>query len=295
MRVRAIGLICCTLAAALLLGAAHAPAPGAKALRKRVTNSLGMELALVPAGEFAMGASPAEIAAVMRANPDATQDWFVDQFPQHTVRIAQPFYMATCEVTNAQFRRFKPDHDSKRFLGKTLNDDRQPAVLVAWRDAVAFCQWLSEREGKRYTLPTEAEWEYACRAGSSTPYCWGDTIDPKRLNFADRNTTFYWRDADADDGHAASAPVGSYPPNAFGLHDMLGNVWEWCADRYGADYYSTSPAQDPTGPPAGRLCICRGGAWDIFASDCRCAKRGAYMPDDGDFSLGFRVVRRTGK
>ena len=277
----------------LLLAAAHEPVRAVDALPARFANSVGMTLVLVPAGEFVMGSTPQEVRRVLHVHKTPDEAWFRDESPAHRVRLTRPFYMAAHEVTNAQFRQFRPGHDSKRFMTADLNRDTQPAVWVSWHDARAFCQWLSEREGRAYGLPTEAEWEYACRAGKATAFHWGDDLDPTKLNYADQRMAFTARKRTEDDGHAAAAPVGSYPPNAFGLYDMLGNVWEWCADWYGRGYYQHGPEADPAGPVHGVMRVCRGGAWNTFPHDTRCAKRGAFLPDDGCPWVGFRVVARV--
>ena len=140
-------------------------------------------------------------------------------------------------------------------------------VNVSWNDAVAFCKWLSKKEGKTYRLPTEAEWEYACRAGTTTRYYSGD--DPETLakvgNVADATFKANFPDwkytIKANDGYVFTAPVGKFKPNAFGLYDMHGNAWQWCADRYGADYYAASALDDPTGPDSGPCRVLRGGSW----------------------------------
>ena len=263
---------------------------GTPDLPEAVKSSVGMDLVLVRPGEFMMGAGRGEVARLLERHKTDDSDWFNDERPVHRVRITKPFYVAKHETTNAQFRQFAPGHRSRRFMGHDLDQGDQPAVWVSWQQAVAFCSWLSKREGRSYRLPTEAEWEYACRAGTQTPFHWGSTVGVRRLNYADRSTSFSGRDEGADDGFAAAARVGSYPPNPFGLHDMLGNVWEWCADRYGKGYYASSPQADPPGPSAGVMRVCRGGAWNVFAPDARCAKRGAYLPSDGDPWIGFRVV-----
>ena len=140
-------------------------------------------------------------------------------------------------------------------------------VNVSWNDAVAFCKWLSRKEGKTYRLPTEAEWEYACRAGTTTRYYSGD--DPETLakvgNVADAAVKAKFPDwkftIKANDGYVFTAPVGKFKPNAFGLYDMHGNAWQWCADWYGPEYYAKSLADDPTGPASGNGRVLRGGSW----------------------------------
>ncbi len=288
-----ISAVSCGFLAAALWGAADGPRAGSPAApRREFTNSLGMTLVLVRPGAFTMGSEKAEILRVNRMAPRWKSPAALDEAPAHRVRITRPFYISRCEVTNAQFRRFKPDHRSRAFLGHSLDGDAQPAVFVSWEDAQAFCRWLSKREGRAYALPTEAEWEFACRGGTTTSFYWGDRFDPKKLNFSDRRGYHAWRGRMGDDGHAASAAVGSYPPNPLGLRDMLGNVWEWCADWYDVNHYGRSPAADPKGPKRGLLRVCRGGGWDAFPCDCRCAKRGKWFPDEGHMAIGFRVVMR---
>ena len=246
-----------------------APLAPPKVDQSLITNTLGMKLKLIPAGEFAMGSDVAD--------PDASEDEKVDG-EKHRVRITRPFYLGTTEVTVGQFRQFvaaknfKTEAERDRKGGYGWNEakakftqgprytwrapgfrqeDDHPVVNVSWNDAVAFCEWLSKQEGQTYRLPTEAEWEYACRAGRSTLYSSGD--DPELLatvgNTADetaREKYPDWTDTiKARDGFVYTAPVGRFHPNAFGLYDMHGNVWEWCADWYDPEYYSKAPAADP--------------------------------------------------
>jgi formylglycine-generating enzyme required for sulfatase activity len=175
--------------------------------------------------------------------------------------------------------------------------DEHPVVCVSWNDAVAFCGWLSRKEGKGYRLPTEAEWEYACRAGTTTRYHSGD--DPETLaqvgNVADATAKAKfadWTGAIADsDGYVFTAPVGRFRPNAFGLYDMHGNAWEWCADRYGEKYYAASPSDDPTGPDSGTGRVLRGGSWVVRPNFARSAVRNWSWPDDRINNFGFRLAR----
>jgi len=177
-----------------------------------------------------------------------------------------------------------------------VQGDRHPVVCVNWGDAMAFCSWLSVKTGHPFRLPTEAEWEYACRAGADTPYPWGDTIDGRWCNFADKHMPFGYfsnRPAEhrkADDGYAFAAPVGTYPANMFGLYDMIGNVNEWCSDWLGEDYYSWSPVNDPLGPSSGSARVLRGGSFAYSLGHWYCADRMANDPSHGDFVVGFRVV-----
>jgi formylglycine-generating enzyme required for sulfatase activity len=175
--------------------------------------------------------------------------------------------------------------------------ESSPVVNVSWEDAQAFCRWLTENEGHRYRLPTEAEWEYACRAGSTTPYYTGETLEDllRAANVADASTSTYfakmtWAVA-TDDGWPFTSPVGSFEPNAFGLYDMLGNAAEWCSDWYGETYYSESPAVNPQGPLTGTRKVVRGGAWRNHGkSHSRCSYRYSANPTSAWYDVGFRVV-----
>lgn len=159
-------------------------------------------------------------------------------------------------------------------------------VSVSWNDAVAFCEWLSKEEGKTYRLPTEAEWEYACRAGTSSAFYFGDR--PEELK------SYAWFE-----GNSQSAPhaFAQRKPNAWGLYDMAGNVWEWCNDFYGAKYYRASPADNPRGPGEGEKRVLRGGAWSSSAENCSSFVRNCDEAGTTDVCLtmdsnGFRCVRR---
>jgi len=164
------------------------------------TNSVGMRMRLIPPGVYWQG------------SPDDEPHRHNDEGPQRSV-VVPPFRMAETPTTNAQYRLFRPGHEG---------GDNKPAVNVSWSDAVDYCEWLSKREGKEYRLPTEAEWEYACRAGTTTAYHFGDAITDKDACFAKKDGPY---------------PVAQYKPNAFGLHDMHGNVWEWCEDVYDTEAY----------------------------------------------------------
>ena len=279
--------------------------------KRDLTNSIGMRLVRIEPGTFLMG------------SPDTDKDAFDDEKPQHRVRITRPFYLGVHEVTRGQFRRFVDDtgyqteaekdgkggwgwnEDAKKFEQNPkytwLNPgfeqtDEHPVVNVSWNDAVAFAEWLSRKEGVTYRLPTEAEWEYACRAGTTTKYCSGD--DPEGLaavaNIADGTAkTKYpdWSTIAAQDGFIYTAPVGRYNPNAWGLFDMHGNVWEWCSDGYAADYYKRSPVDDPPGPDGASDRVIRGGGWGYEPRRARSAYRGRFAPGYRSYNLGFRLAR----
>ncbi len=317
--------------------AAKKPAAGAKkaaAGPEKIAVDLGggvkMEMTLIPAGEFMMGSgeSAEEAAEFFRkdyAEPLLSAGTFIDEHPQHRVRITKPFYLGTYHVTRGQFRQFVKDSGYKTDAEKgdrpgawgwdperQIDDfsekyswrnagfkqtDEHPVVNVSWNDAVAFCKWLSRKEEKTYRLPTEAEWEHACRAGTKTRYYSGD--DPETLakvgNVADATVAAKFPGWDwtikASDGYVFTAPVGRFRPNAFGLYDMHGNAWQWCADYYRKDYYGKSPADDPKGPDTGTVRVLRGGSWNDWAFKAGSAVREWFPPDERYHFFGFRVAR----
>ena len=204
-----------------------------------------MVLVLIPPGEFLMG------------SPDSDALAGGSEKPQHRVQISEPFYLGMCEVTQEQYRRVTGENPS-RYKG----DAQRPVERVSWNDAVEFCRQLSDTEGREYRLPTEAEWEYACRAGSTTKWCFGDST----AGLED----YAWYSANSG---GQTHPVGQKSPNAWGLHDMHGNVYEWCADWYGPGYYRNSPPYDPIGAASGSDRVRRGGCWAGDAGRCRSASR----------------------
>jgi formylglycine-generating enzyme required for sulfatase activity len=264
------------------------PRPLSASLPRHITNTVGMGFVLIPAGSFLMG------------SPANERDRSTDEGPQHTVTISRPFYLGVHPVTQEQFQRVmgaNPSHFSRAGRGRKELKDEDPRLLpverVPWGSAVAFCRKLSEmREeqsyNREYRLPTEAEWEWACRAGKSgEPFCFGSTLSSTQANF----------DGSQPYGRAAIGPylkrptaVGSYPPNDFGLFDMHGNVWEWCSDWYGEDYYAHSPPEGPQGPADGTEKVLRGGCWSSSGANCRSAYRGRSDPGNHVYRFGFRVV-----
>ena len=299
----------------------------------RLTVDLGggvkMKLVLIPAGEFMMGSGESAEATAAFVNKTHGGDYvqanyFNDEHPQHRVRITKPFYLGTYHVTRGQFRQFVADtgynaekgmkpgafgwNPDKKEFGFNENyswrnagfeqTDEHPVVNVSWNDAVEFCKWLSKKEGKTYRLPTEAEWEYACRAGTTTRYSSGD--DPKTLakvgNVGDAAAKAKFPDwpwlkhaIKANNGYVFTAPVGRFKPNAFGLYDMHRNPWQWCADWYGAEYYAKSPIDDPNGPDSG------GGP--VVRLDCSVRRRSLRtgnwrgLPRPSGRFLALRAVR----
>jgi len=246
-----------------------------------------------------------------------------DERPAARVVIPEPFWMGACEVTNEQFRRFDPGHDSRYYQkrhgrpddkGLTLDRPEQPAVRVSWRRAMEFCRWLSERTGRRCTLPTEAQWEYACRAGSRAPFGYGgldDDFSPL-ANVADRFFTvrtiqngkqvtgglvhMVLEGADLADARFAdqatvTADVGSYRANAWGLHDMHGNAAEWTRTAYRPyPCRDDDGRNDPASDGMGSRMVVRGGSFFDPPARCRSAFRLDYPAWQRVFNVGFRVV-----
>jgi formylglycine-generating enzyme required for sulfatase activity len=196
--------------------------------------------------------------------------------------------MARFPVTNAQYERFDPSHRAKR---APWADDRHPVVYVSSRDAEKFCAWLSTQEGRKYRLPTEAEWEFAARGTDERLFPWGDTFGAGHFaNFADKRTSFAWRDATIDDGFAESSPVGAYPRGVspFGLEDLAGNVFEWCLDYFEA--YRGKEKVNPRGPVNGAKRVYRGGSWKSRVGSLRTTARNSNVPEYSSNDVGFRVV-----
>ena len=219
-----------------------------------------LEMVLIPAGEFMMG------------SPDFDKDAVDSEKPQHRVRITKPFYLGKYLVTQEQWQAVMGNNPSN-FKGP-----KNPVEAVSWDDCQKFLEKLNKKvSGGKFRLPTEAQWEYACRAGSATRYCFGDA--ESRLG------EFAWY---AQNSNFKTHPVGEKKPNAWGLYDMHGNVWEWCADWYGSGY-GNSLVEDPTGPASGSGRALRGGSWRDDTADCRSAARGHYAPGRGFHLLGLRV------
>jgi formylglycine-generating enzyme required for sulfatase activity len=271
------------------------------------TNDIGMKFRFIPPGEFMMGAGAEEQSRFLKEARDVEDEWALRQIPnegpQHRVRITVPFYLGNYEVSRGEFRRFveaasyetEAERDGKggsgivgdawvedpRFVWNRdpgfPQADEHPVVNVTWNDAEAFCQWLTNPEdGVQAMLPTEAQWEFACRAGSTTFwYCGPD--DAALLEHA-------WFGSNSD---GRTHPVGELRSNAFGLHDMHGNVWEWCYDWQKP--FQLADIEDPNGPPTGSLHMFRGGSWYDSAAYCRSANRSGHGATVR-FNLGFRVA-----
>ena len=262
---------------------------GTHTLAYRVEFAVPEGMSLIPEGEFEMGSEAAD------ANDD--------ERPVHTVSV-DSFYMDIHEVTVGEYQEFvqktghrAPDWDKVSRYSPT---DQDPIVFVSWHDAMAYAKW----KGKR--LPTEAEWEKAARGGvPEQSYPWGNTApDGKQCNFADKNIAqFWWADKDVNDGYAHTAPVGSYPDNEYGLHDMAGNVWEWCLDEYDPGFYAISPGTNPfsevdtiegiidTFSSVQTPRVLRGGSWLVTVLGVRSAVRFRLDPSSTNNSVGFRCAK----
>ncbi len=288
-----------------------------QALGDPIVNSVGMVLVPIPAGEFQMGAAvnsesvdeqvkkalqepkvqemlnsgritKADLIERFKKVPpkQAEKQMASPESPQHLVKITRPFLMSCCEVTQQQY---------KEVMGTSPWEDKPlvkegtafAASYITWDDAVEFCRKLSEQEDKQYRLPTEAEWEYACRAGTGTTWSFGDEYD----QLADHA----WLDANAyQDGEQYAHPVGQKLPNPWGLYDMHGNVWEWCHDWYARYDGKKKELVDPIGPKKGRHRVWRGGGFAEPADNTRSATRLSHDREDyrPEFAAGFRVVRK---
>ncbi len=272
------------------------------------------DMALIPAGTFQMGSNDGES----------------DEKPVHSVTVSS-FYLGKYEVTVRQFKEFidasgyttdaEKDGGSNFWNGKEWEKKRgtnwkhdaegnlrpsseynHPVIHVSWNDATEYCKWLAQKTGKPYRLPTEAEWEYAAGNGAKhTKYSWGNGNPSGKQggSVADESgaTKFNWTKSAENiflgynDGFPTTAPVGSFNANEFGLFDMTGNVWEWCQDWYGSDYYANSPSSNPQGPSTGSYRVLRGGSWGSDPQNCRVAYRVSDNPGDRHGGTGFRLAR----
>jgi formylglycine-generating enzyme len=224
-----------------------------------ITNSIAMKLRLIEPGEFMMGS-------------DKGGEWDKQEKPAHKVKITKAFYIGVYEVTQEQYEKIMGKNPSS-FKGAKL-----PVDSVGWKEAQEFCKKLSEKENAEYFLPTEAQWEYACRAGSKTEYYWGDKMDNE----------FCWYTGTSG---KKTHDVGTKKSNDFGLYDMSGNVYEICSDWYDENYYKTSPEEDPKGPEKGTGKVIRGGCWAARETYCRSASRVGISERAEMDRIGFRVCR----
>ncbi|MCD6296924.1 MAG: formylglycine-generating enzyme family protein [Deltaproteobacteria bacterium] len=262
---------------------------------KELNSSLGMKFVYISPGTFMMG------------SPENEEGRDKDEEAQHRVTLTKGFYIQTTAVTVGQWRAFvrdtgyKSDAENKGsayiwfdgaqqekkgyFWDKPgfQQSDDHPVTCVTWKDISAFIGWLDAKEGKTYRLPTEAEWEYACRAGTATPYSWGDKADCSKANYGNG-----WSDECKGKNPEGTVKVGSFPPNPWGLYDMSGNIWESCRDWYGD--YPKGHVTDPKGPSTGKKKVVRGGSWLIHSRYCRSAARAWNGPNNPYANLGFRLV-----
>lgn len=271
---------------------------------KRYTATLpatAIQTVFIPKGTFLMGSSDGTNigdAAGTGLNTTPAEPNRYDDETQHSVTLTKDFYMSKYAVTFAQYKAYCTAKGLTPPSNSGWEGDDRPVINVSWDDAVAYCTWLSEQTGQTWRLPTEAQWEYACRAGTTTPFSLGTAGDGN--SFVSTQGNFWWSapyDV-AQNGHYAdnsqtplvkTQPVGSYAPNAWGLYDMHGNVFEWCLD--GLRTYTGDPITDPLGsttPGAGR--VVRGCGWSGSAQDCRSAFRYYGYPVLANNLIGFRVV-----
>jgi formylglycine-generating enzyme required for sulfatase activity len=284
--VDALRLLVCLFTSCLI---APGPARSGEA-DKEISNSIGMKLVRIPAGKFVMGSPATE------AEREAGEE-------QHEVTITRPFYLGVHTVTQGQFGQVMGKNPS--FFGqRNGGSSDHPAEQVRWNEAREFCAKLSAlpeemKAGRTYRLPSEAEWEYACRAGTTTPFNFGDALSSKQANF---NGNFPYGRAEKGPFLHRTAKVGSYPPNAWGLYDMHGNIYEWCNDWYDSDYYKRSPQENPKGPESGAMptgfgnnffVVVRGGCWLDEGRACRSARRFRLQQSEPYRWTGFRVACDT--
>jgi formylglycine-generating enzyme required for sulfatase activity len=247
----------------LVTGAEGAPRKGE--MERIYKNSIGMEFQYIAAGKFIMGSL---------VNP---MDSYGSEVPIHEVEISKSFYFGKYEVTQSQWLQIMGNNPSYfRNCGENC-----PVEQVTWNQAQEFLRRLNQKENtNKYRLPTEAEWEYACRAGSRSTFGFGDDI---------QNLEEYgWY---VKNSGGSVRPVGQKRPNAWGLYDLNGNVWEWCSDWFDAEYYGKSTPVNPPGPDAGYRRILRGGSWLNYPGYLRCATRYSYDPSQGFFTIGLRIAR----
>lgn len=243
---------------------------------KLKTGGEGPLMVVVPSGRFVMGSPPEEPQRVEREGP------------QHEVRIAEPFAMGVHAVTFDEYDYFCDSTGRDKLGDQDWGRANRPVINVSWADAQAYCAWLNEQTGRPYRLPSEAEWEYACRAGTATPFHFGARISTDHANFDGRQT---YNGSAQGEYRKKTVPVGSFPPNAFGLYDMHGNVWEWCQDAWHGNYEG-APADGSAWEAKGGVSrVLRGGAWFSFPRLCRAAYRYNAHPDGRLHSIGFRVCR----
>ncbi|MDB9450546.1 bifunctional serine/threonine-protein kinase/formylglycine-generating enzyme family protein [Dolichospermum circinale] len=240
----------------------------AKYFTEDLGNGVTLEMVEIPGGTFIMG------------SPENEAERYSNEGPQHQVTVPS-FYMGKYELTQVQYQAIIGTNPSK-FKG-----DNRPVERVSWNNAVEFCKKLSQKTGKKYRLPSEAEWEYACRAGTTTPFCFGESITPDLVNY---NGNYTYASAPKGKYRQQTTDVGTFPPNSFGLYDMHGNVWEWCQDDYKNDYINAPTDGSALTSPSRSGKMLRGGSCDYNPDYCRSAYRSYNNLDFNDLNIGFRVV-----
>jgi formylglycine-generating enzyme required for sulfatase activity len=235
----------------------------------------GPPMVVIPAGRFLMGSPPDE--------PERLDS----EGPQHEVRIAKPFALGVYAVTFDDYDRFCDSAQREKPKDKGWGRGNRPVINVIWEDARAYCAWLSEQTGRTYRLPSEAEWEYACRAGTDTPFHFGAHIGTDQANF---NGEYTYNGSAKGEYRQRTMPVGAFPPNAFELYDLHGNVWEWCQDAWHGSYEG-APTDGSAWEAGGSVArVARGGSWDYDPAYARSAYRNIFRPDDRLDNIGFRLV-----
>ena len=279
---------------------AFAPSPASKGPPKEIANSLGMKLVLIPAGEFLLGSPEEERKKIVKAlNLKTMPRTLRAEGPQMKMKIAKAFYMGVYEVTQGEYEKImgkNPSHFAPKGAGKAKVEDqdtsRFPVDSVHHEEAVEFCKALSKQaaeKGRTYRLPTEAEWEYACRAGTKTATPFGDGLSSSQANF---DGTTPLGGAKKGGYLGRTCKVGSYKPNAFGLYDTIGNVTEWCSDWREKEAAERNEPGYPEASNGGNDHAVRGGGWGSLGSNCRSSFRYKGWPVNGrsDHDSGFRVV-----
>jgi formylglycine-generating enzyme required for sulfatase activity len=254
----------------------------------------------------------------LMGSPDSEVNREKENETHHQVKVSD-FYMAKYAVTVKQFETFIMESNYKTdadrgggsdvwsgigweerkagvnwrcdVKGEEQKDKQHPVIHVSWNDVTEYCNWLSKKSNTIFRLPTEAEWEYACRAGTTTPFNTGENLTTEQANYYGN---YPYRNYPKGKSLEKTTPVGSYPPNTWGLYDMHGNVWEWCVDWYGEKYYNECKkkgnVENPAGPETGSFRVLRGGGWNYDGRNCRSANRNDYIPDDRNGFIGFRLV-----
>jgi sulfatase modifying factor 1 len=239
-----------------------------------IVQQIESEMVYIPAGSFYMG------------SPDTETDRDSDEHRHYVTMSA--FYMSKYEVTYEQYDAFCDATGRSKPSDNGWGRGRRPVTNVSWHDATAFCEWISKETGKKYQLPSEAQWEYAARAGTTTPFHTGNCLSTSQSNY---DGNFPYSNCSKGEYRKKTMPVESFAPNAYGLYNMHGNVWEWCLDWYNAEYYSNSPQNNPVNNTPASYRVLRGGSWNSIASYCRSADRSGNTPDDRNRRIGFRLSR----